>query len=333
MKSAARREPTSHPIMDELDVEVALEYDRILEAFSAGNMAGPDIGLSQGAFLLTLLAALGWAPDARVLAGAIPHYADAFGSKEVRTTLIRLGYWSRPRRISGDELGVLRSAAIVSQSDDRMYLLTNSREGAQLGRIDLVGDWHFESISPRQTYLVIEISDAPAWVTSGGSLGAEKARDVLRRFTPEFRYALLISVVSGCIAVAGALGITIIFDNVLPSGNMATLAWIVVGFAVLFIFEYLLKSLAGRAVSRTSARLEYIFGTALFEKLLRLPYNLLSGAPIGAQLARLKQFQAVRELPSGSLAQAIFGLPLAFVSLVASQWVNPERLLAAESGE
>lgn len=315
MKPGARHEPTLHPVMDELDLEIAFEYDRLLDAFSAGIIAGPDIGHSEGAFLLTLLAALGWSPDARELAGALPHFAGVFGSKEVRTTLIRLGYWSQTRKIGGAELSVLRSPAIVIDTDDRMYLVTQSGREARLGRIDLVGDWHFESISPRRMYQTIEISGASA--NSVGGLGAERARDVLRRFAPEFRFALLISVLSGCISVAGALGIIVIFDNVLPSGNTSTLAWLVAGFAALFIFEFLLKSLAGRAISRTSARIEYIFGTALFEKILRLPENLLSGASIGAQLARLKQFQAVRELPSGGIAQVIFGLPLAIISLLA----------------
>lgn len=317
MKSVALREPASHPVMDELDAEIAFEYDRLLDAFGAGSMAGPDIGRSQGTFLLALLAALRWSPDARELAGALPHFADVFGSKEVRTTLVRLGYWSRTRNIGGAELKVIRCPAIVIAADDRMHLVTRNAEGVRLGRVDLVGDWHFESISARSRYRTIEISDTAATGSFGADLGAEKARDVLLRFAPEFRFALLVSVLSGCIAVAGALGIIVVFDNVLPSGNRSTLAWLVVGFAALFIFEFLLKSLAARAISRTSARLEYIFGTALFSKLLRLPDSLLSGASIGAQLARLKQFQAVRELPSGGVAQVIFGLPLALISLLA----------------
>lgn len=305
-----------HPIIDELDVDVAYEYDRLLEAFGAGNMSGPEIGRSQGAFLLTLLAALGWSPSARELTGALPHYALGFGSKEVRSTLVRLGYWSRRRMIGGAELCILRAAAIVIDPDERMHIVTPTADGVRLARIDLVGDWHFEDVLPERTYETIEIFENSE-LSSAGSLSTGRASDVLRRFAPEFRFALLISFFSGGIAVASAFGIMVVFDNVLPSGNRETLVWLIMGFTALFIFEFLLKSLAGRAISRTSARLEYIFGTALFEKLLRLPSNLLAGAPIGAQLARLKQFQGVRELPTGGVAQAILSLPLAVVSLLA----------------
>ena len=75
--------------------------------------------------------------------------------------------------------------------------------------------------------------------------------------------------------------------------------------------------MGGGAISRMSARLEYVFGTVLFAKVLRLPDSLIAGAPVAAQLTRLRQFQNLRELPGSPLAQAIYDLPLALITLTA----------------
>ena len=66
-----------------------------------------------------------------------------------------------------------------------------------------------------------------------------------------------------------------------------------------------------------AARIDYLIGTATFAKLLRLPLSYTDGPPIRAQIARLREFQSVRDLFAGPAAGAIVDFPFTIVALAA----------------
>jgi ATP-binding cassette subfamily C protein LapB len=68
-----------------------------------------------------------------------------------------------------------------------------------------------------------------------------------------------------------------------------------------------------------AGRLDYIIGVETLKKLLYLPPQLTERATVSSQLSRLKQFEAVRDLFSGSAASLFLELPfvLFFIAILA----------------
>ena len=290
--------------------EEAYAYDQILEAVEAGVLGNGHVDRNSAELLLAVLIALGWRSDMRALAGALPHFPEQFGLVELRSTLANLGYSSRMREVPGSALLRLNEPALAVDRGGEIWFVPGRTDPEQ--QLSSPRDVGWRSAVPRlsENYKLIEF-DAGHFLQETVSFSWSK--DNLARFLPEFRFVLLTSFVSSCLTVVAAFGIMAIFDSVLPSRNLET----GLGFATLFFVEYTLRNMGGGAISRMSARLEYVFGTVLFAKVLRLPDSLIAGAPVAAQLTRLRQFQNLRELPGSPLAQAIYDLPLALITLTA----------------
>ncbi|MEM6408785.1 MAG: ATP-binding cassette domain-containing protein [Pseudomonadota bacterium] len=314
MNAMARTNLIDHLGWHRLEPEDAFTYDRILEAGEVGTLGHGALARRETELLLALLMTLEWRLDTRALAGALPHFPDRFGVNEIRSTLMHLGYQSRIRDVSGLTIRCLDRPSLVVDKRGALWIAPG-RAGQQPALV-APGDQGWVSRTPlnREKFSLIEF-DPDAKDVEGANFSW--SRESLGRFLPELRFVLLTSFVSSCLAVLAAFGIMAIFDNVLPSRNLETLTWIGVGFVCIFMLEYALRQIGGAAIARMSARIEYVFGSMLFGKVLKLPEVLLAGSPIAAQLTRLRQFQSLRELPGSPLAQAVYDLPLALMTFVA----------------
>lgn len=126
-----------------------------------------------------------------------------------------------------------------------------------------------------------------------------------------------LSLLGALASIALGLVVMIAFDLVIPGGEMAALAALALGFALALAADLAARAGIARGLGRLGERAERrILGT-VFEKIMRLPWSALAAQDPAAQVARLREVEAARELFSGPLPALALQLPLLALFLLA----------------
>ena len=314
----------SPPAVDTTDEDTAraiaaermFELDLLSDSLSSGRLCGQSVDTTTVELMLVLLERLQWPPQTRQLAGALPHFPMSFGAAEMRTTFSNLGYPSTEQWLPGNQLGECPPETLVCDGRGELWLIRHqgrrvmlvqpSEKQERTRRVRAMGTYRcfqFEKPDTDQTSLFVS---AP---------GSSWAGDMMHRFAPEFRLLIVLTLLSGATAILIAFGITKIFDTVIPTRNTETLKGILVGLFLVFCADFTFRRIRAGIVGRVSGRMEYILGGALLGKLLRLPGNMFAGVSISDQLARLRQFETIRDLFGGPVALLLLEYPLVILML------------------
>lgn len=255
--------------------------------------------------LRQLLPLLEWKGTERHLAEAMPVDGRIQNIQDLRDTAAHLGYASlvrriRPSRIDPSWLPVLvldrRGKALIAASKDDLKTLKSVRA------CDVV------------LFFNASLPASPA----GGEMSV---REEMRRFEPLLNQVLLISIVIGVMTIAPIIFNRIIYDHVIPAGTVRGLPMIVVGIFLALGVEILLRHLRNQRLATFGGRLDHFVSCSVFERLLFLPPIYTERATVSAQLARLRDFETVREFFTGPLATLFLELPLMLVYLFAMGWM------------
>ena len=243
---------------------------------------------------------------------ATPHFQDGMDIGDLRTALVNLGYKTepvtgRPCDIDPRMMPCLHEA---DETDDVVVLLDESG-----GAILAFTHGKYRALSDEEAH-----RDGRAYVASPIDPKSTAARGtwsrrLLGRFKSFVGQLLLISAVSNVLSIAVPLFVMTVYDRVIASRALDTLPMLFMGIAIAIGVDLYLKTLRSRLLGAMAARIDYLVGTATFAKLLRLPLSYTDGPPISAQIARLREFQAVRDLFAGPAAGAIVDFPFTIVSL------------------
>jgi len=141
-------------------------------------------------------------------------------------------------------------------------------------------------------------------------------RRLLTRFRPLILRTLGATLASNIIILATPLFIMSLYDKVIPNGALDTLSVMLLGVAVALAGDWALKALRARMIAHLGGRLDYILGRAVFQRGLSLPPAYTEMANISSQVARLKDFETIREFFTGPVAAVLFELPFATIFLV-----------------
>ncbi len=311
--------------------EQLFRLDDLYDGLVSGRLCGQAFDPETAQLLMVLLERLEWTADSRQLAGALPHFPETFGVNAFRSTLLALGFYSTNCLVPGRNLSAQGPGALIVDERDRLWLLRRNRRRGELFRPGEDGE-SLCRVRPDQLYQVarFERPSGTDAVNSTRSMPQDWVGETIRRFVPEIKLMLCLTVLSGFTTILIAFGITAIFDTVIPTRNRATLAGILVGLALVFAFDFALRRIRGDIVGRVSGRLEYVLGSALLGKLLRLPPAMTTGAPLSDQLSRLRQFESIRDLFAGPAMLLMLELPLALLLLMTVAMISwPLALLLA----
>lgn len=263
--------------------------------------------------LAPFLKALGYRGTEQNILEATPHFQTGMDIADLRTALVNLGYNTearpfRPRDIDPRLMPCLHEA---SEAGKVIVLL-----GAAHGAVFAVVDGHHRTLRADEAerlgtaYFAVPLEtrerspDRRAWLSR-----------LLRRFKPFVAQLLLISALSNILSITAPLFVMIVYDRVIALHALDVLPMLIVGMAIAIGADLYLRTLRSRLLGTLAARTDYLIGTTTFAKLLRLPLSFTEGPPIGAQIARLREFQAVRDLFAGPAAAAIVDFPFTVVAL------------------
>ncbi|MBI2239589.1 MAG: ATP-binding cassette domain-containing protein [Magnetospirillum gryphiswaldense] len=270
----------------------------ILGGFSAAS----DLA----ACLLPLLKALGWKGDPRHVAESLPHFANDLDLTGLRNVMAQLNYSSRPVRVSLDEIDS-RLVPCLFLPDNQAALVIRSKDAAGIEVYDSAQD------QVRQLEDGTLTGTAYFFTALGETAPSRTGwfRTVLERFRPLFWQAFFVTLFLNVIALATPVFVMNIYDKVIGTNSMNLLMALCLGVAFALVFDVILRAVRARILAFIGARLDNIMGNNIFQHLLALPPGFTERATIGAQVARIKDFESVREFFTGPLATVFMELPFA----------------------
>jgi len=268
--------------------------------------------------LEVLLRARDWQGGERLLFEAMPHFDTIATLHDLRAVLARLDF--RTRKLRGGARAV-RDAhfpclyasrgevhALLGCAPDGGLLAVDGRTGAEL------------TLDPRScpgTVFVFsddDLKEESAEARKRGWLGFAVGR-FQRLILSIFGLGFLLNT----LALAVPLFVMTVYDKAIGSKSVSVLVTLSVGIVFVLVADYAFKRVRARLQAYLGARLDTTVGNEAFVQILHLPLSLTGSAPIGAQLARLRQFEGIREIFTGPLANAAVDLPfsLLFIGAIA----------------
>ena len=151
-------------------------------------------------------------------------------------------------------------------------------------------------------------------------------REFLRPMRKTFVEMLVMSVFVNLIALVVPVFTMQVYDRVIFSNGISTLWGLVIGVALVVVFDYVIKQSRSRIMQTVALRVDVEIGRSLFNKVTSLPLDMLESRSSGFWQALFRDVDMIRNTLSGAPAILLADLPFTFVFL-AIIWVIAEPLV------
>ncbi|SCA54805.1 conserved membrane hypothetical protein [Candidatus Terasakiella magnetica] len=269
------------------------------------------------ACLEILLTSLNWRGQQRNIAEAMPHFADELDITGFRNVMANLQYSSRPERIRLVDIDPrLMPCLYVADNMPAFVPLARSDYGL---RIFNGGTGDYETITGKDMTM-----KGTAYFFSPVDLEEQKIVQakigwfwmVMERFRGLVYQILGLTLLLNLLALATPLFVMAVYDKVVATGSMTTLAYFGVGVTIALVCDYVLRRIRTRIFAFVGARIDNIVGNEVFKRIMFLPPAFTERATIGAQVARIKDFESIRDFFTGPMAVVLFEVPFAFIFVI-----------------
>ncbi|CAA7617413.1 ABC-type bacteriocin/lantibiotic exporters [Candidatus Terasakiella magnetica] len=282
---------------------IELYEQQLAQNALGGFSAASDLA----ACLLPLLKSLGWKGDPRHVAESLPHFANDLDLTGLRNVMATLNFSSRPEELVLDTLDSrllpclflpeTNHALVVKSVQNGEAEVYNSAEGLTT-TIDARG-----------------LKGTAYFFTNLGSDTAAKPvswfKSVMERFRPLYWQAFFVTLLLNVFSLSTPLFVMAVYDKVIGASSYSMLLSLSIGVLMALAADTLLREVRARILAFVGARLDNIMGNNIFQHILSLPPGFTERATIGAQVARIKDFESVREFFTGPLATVFMELPFA----------------------
>ncbi len=268
------------------------------------------------AVLCDVLASVGWRGEHNRIFEALPHLEPIRSLRMLRTVLARLGVRLVPIERRAGDLGAQDLPCLVVEDEEACRLVLLPAEGDPTSyelRTGLVAKVR-RPLASGSVYLIrpAESEDGPAARPSGGLVGHVLA-GIGGSMGRIFAYSAAINGVS----LALSLYVLMVYDIVIATGSLDTLALLAMGAVGAMLLEVALRRARSRSIAYLAARFDGVVSVNTLTSVLNMPLALTERAPIASQLTRFRQFEIGRELFAGPLASALFDLPFTLLFIIA----------------
>lgn len=262
--------------------------------------------------VMPLLEALGWHGHARRIFEAVPYLANKITLTDLRNLMANLGYASKSHTLNLRQLPdeLLPCLFIANKGD--IYVLCE-REGASIQAIDCRNNQ--KVTLSNKTWMrgtVYTFYQQPEKAPQRGSW----LNSVLERFHSFIYWLMGLGLLTSLLSLSSFIFIMAIYDEVVPSRSEITLGFFTLGLILALCCMQFVHVIQNRALSYLGARLDMIIGTEVIRQVVSLPMSLIEGASVASQVARLRQFDSVRETFTGPIAQILLEGPFMIVFLM-----------------
>ncbi|NKB48618.1 MAG: ATP-binding cassette domain-containing protein [Alphaproteobacteria bacterium] len=268
------------------------------------------------ACLSPLLQALGLAFNEAQIFEALPHFTEDLDIDGFRNTLANLQFESSsvsiqladldPRALPVLYVPNNGSAMVVLffTGDEALVFDGGAQENRRIKTVNIDGDAYFfrhleqSEISSRANYR--------DWFPA-----------LVNRFRPILTLGLGLTLLINLISLGIPLFVMAIYDSVLGTESVSMLMHLVAGAILTVGADFTLRRFRTRAVSYFGARIDNLVGNEVFRRMLYMPPVFTERATISSQVARIKDFDGIRDFVTGPQALVLFELPFTFIFLAA----------------
>jgi len=265
--------------------------------------------------LVSLLDALGWRGDHGHLAEALPCDPDEMDLVEFLNTMANLNFEGHgidirldrfddrllPGLFVGDEGGV--KVLVKSGGDEILAYDGTTARYTQIPRRREEGTiFIFKMVESENLSL---LQSQPYWFAR-----------VLARFRKLFVNSLVLSLILSLLALLSPLFIMSIYGHMTVAGSVSSYVFWGVGITIFIIANAGFRLLRSYLMGFISVRLGNIVGNQVLRRLLYLPPSFTETASLGAQVARIKDFETVRDFFAGPAATALLDMPFILLLMV-----------------
>jgi ATP-binding cassette subfamily C protein LapB len=271
-----------------------------------------------------LLQAMGWRRSSRDVVEALPYFTDSLDLTGYENGMAQLGFKCHQSECLLGDIDARLAPCLFIPENGNAFVLLERHNGTFLVSSSMSDEPHtIEKNNIAGTaYFFLEKgavkqnTPVTSWV-----------KTAILRFRPLIIQAGISSVLSGLIMVIGSLFMMVVYNEIIPSGSIKILLYLAFGVLLSLAVSMGLVYHRANILSYIAGRIEYLFGTTILQQIMRLSPAMSERSAVGAQIARLSAFEAIRDLFTGPLASTILESPATLVVLIALGIINPPALI------
>lgn len=138
--------------------------------------------------------------------------------------------------------------------------------------------------------------------------------DIIYKSWPIYLEVLAASLLINIFALASPLFIMNVYDRVVPNHALETLWVLAIGVGIVYIFDFLMKSLRGYFIDVAGKRSDIILSSTIFEKVLGIKME-SRPTSVGAFANNLHEFESFRDFLTSATLTTLIDLPFLFIFL------------------
>jgi ATP-binding cassette, subfamily B, bacterial HlyB/CyaB len=145
----------------------------------------------------------------------------------------------------------------------------------------------------------------------------------LVKYRHALRDVLLASFVIQIVGLISPLFFQVVIDKVLVHQSMSTLNVLILGLAVVSLWEVLMGAMRTWLFSHTTTRVDAELGSQLFRHLLSLPLSYFESRRVGDSVARVRELENIREFLTSNAVTLVIDLLFTVVFLAVMYLYSP----------
>lgn len=268
--------------------------------------------------VLPLLKALNWKGSKRHFRESVPHYSNINSPLAFIRVMQNLNYSHEEATVDLKDIdNRLFPCLYVSSAGSVLILL--EKNGSELKVFDPdMGGVTTLSISTLQSGLLSgtvyifkpEDKDSQKKSTSVGWL-----RKIFLENKSLIYAALFLSFMVNLLALSPPLFVMSVYDRVVGTSSIPMLGEFTIGIVIAIIGLFVFHRMRAKLLAVLGARLDRDIGDKIFERLVYLAPMYTESATVGSQVARIRDFDRLRDFLAGPLLGVAFDLPFVFIAI------------------
>lgn len=262
-----------------------------------------------------LLNALNWQGSRRHIVESLPYLSERLTLATFRRAIEECGYESHEIKVKLSKLDERLLPCLFVPDKGAPSIITHVEDGQLLGYYSYTDEIvSFENIKQEGKIFVFSPKKVDPETQGYGRTPFFSL--VMSRLKPIRPQLMMTSLVLNVLSIATPLFIMAVYDKVIASGSYEMLAQFLVGVVLALLTIIALQFIRNTLFSFIGARLDLDVGNAIFNRLLYLPPTLTENANISSQVARIKDFDSLRDFFTSPLFSLLFELPFVFIFVI-----------------
>lgn len=236
---------------------------------------------------------------------------------------------ARQYQIKIDKLGDVRAPLIAkdkngdffiivkSQKEKYMVLFTDKRQPEIYEKEKLLDIWNGEAI----------LITKKGFIDREANFGFKWFIPSILKFKNELIQVLIAVFVIQLLGILTPIMTQVVVDKVLVHRSISTLNILVIGIAIVYIYELVLGLAKNYVFAHTTNRIDVILSFRLFKHLFALPMKYFETRRVGDTVARVRELDSIRNFLTGTPLSSIIDLVFIVVYIVVLFLYSPKLTL------